>query len=336
MMIYNFDEFILEMVGEGCPFHLSEVMVYILSQIEDPISEELLNLNKSKDFKSYTLIDTEFNDDYVTFVSSNQLRNTVYSSFEDDNELKRRFMLRPITPAADAWHKGRNPIKIGRLVNNLFPQKFTATQVEIFVNKFKAKNQRIENRFEIYRSIPMAYDTNRYSKKYGEANQLWNSCMNDASDDILDFYVQNDHNVECLVLLEEEIDSKTGEIVDRIIGRSLIWQTSDGQLLMDRVYFIHDKDLYKFIDYAKKKGVIYKAKNQSGNAIQYIKNGVEFWEPMTVDLKYDIEGYETLPYMDTFCFAQGKKLMNYRPKTGTYLKLNGTEGDFETWEEDEY
>lgn len=335
MVIYNFDQFILESTGSSFPFHLSEVLVYILSQIEDPIAEELLHLNKVKEFKDYTAIDTEFKEDYVTFLPASILRNNVYNNFDDD-ALRRRFALRPLTPSADAWLKGRNPIKIGRLVNNLFPNKFTNQQIEIFVNKFKAKNQRIPNRFELWNSIPMAYDTYRYSNKYGEANQLWNSCMNDADDDILDFYVNNDQSVECLVLLEEEVDIKTGELVDKIIGRALVWRTIDGDLFMDRVYFIHDKDYYKFTDYAKKNKMIHKSKNQSGPGITFIKDGVDQWYEIEIKIKYPIENYGSLPYMDTFCYGQGSKLMNYRPNKGKYLKLNGTEGDFETWEEGEY
>lgn len=335
MLIYNFEEFVLESQSLGFPFHLSEVMVYILSQIDDdPIAKELLHLNKLKEFKNYTLIDTEFKEDYVTFVPGKILRDTVYDNFDDEN-LRRRMVMRPLTPAAVAWNKGRNPIKIGRLVNTLLPNKFTNAQVETFVNKFKSKNQRIENHFEIYKSIPMAYDTQNYSNKYGEANQLWNSCMNDAGDDILDLYIHNDNVVECLTLMEDEVDMNTGEIVPKIIGRALVWQTKDGELFMDRVYFIHDKDYYKFIDYAKEKGMIYKSKNQSGASIKYIRNGVEFWEPFVIEIKYPIESYEVLPYLDTFWYAQDNRLTNYIPKSGGYYKLNGTEGEWETYEEGE-
>lgn len=329
MKIYNFEQFIKEALSEGFPFHLSDVLVLILSKIDDPIAKELLNLNSAKQFVNYTIIDTEFNDDYVTFIPANYLKSTVYSSFDDDNELKRRFTLRPITPAADAWYKGRNPIKIGRLVNNLFPGKFSNSQVEVFVNKFKANNQRIPNHFEVYKSFQLAYDTDNYSKKYGESNQLWNSCMNDAGD-ILDFYSHNDAIVECLVLLEDELDIKTGEVKPKIIGRSLIWNTPLG-LFMDRVYFIHDKDYHKFIDYAKENKIMYKSKNQSSPEIKIVKNGVEFWEPITLDIKYDVETYDLLPYLDTFWYAQKNKLMNYIPKDGGYYKLNGTEGDWESY-----
>jgi len=335
MLIYNFDQFILESNGMDMPFHLSESLVYILSLIEDPISEELLHLNRIKDMKDYTIIDTEFNEDYVTFVPSKLLRTNVYSNFDDD-AIRRRFAQRPMTPSADAWWKGRSPIKIGRLINHLFPNKFSSSQLEVFINKFKSKNQRIPNRFEMWNSIPRAYDTFNYSNKYGQANQIWNSCMNDAGDDILDFYVQNDQSVECLVLLEDEIDTKTGEVVDKIIGRSLVWRTDKGELFMDRVYFIQDKDYYKFIDFAKENKMIYKSKNQSGEKIEFTKNGVSQWYEIKIDIKYPIETYSSLPYMDTFCFGQDKSLMNYRPKTGSYLRLNGTEGEFEKWEEGEY
>jgi len=331
MKIYNFDDFLLESQGVGFPFHLSDVMVYILTLIDDPISSELIHLNSIKDFKNYTLVDTDFKDDYVTFVPGKILRDTVYNDF-DDVSLRRRFTHRPLTPSAIAWNKGRNPIRIGRLINSLFPNKFTNSQIETFVNKFKAKNQRIENHFVIYKNIPTAYDTYNYSSKYGEANQLWNSCMNDADNGILDFYVHNDSSVECLVLLEDEVDIQTGEIKPKIIARALIWKTDEGELFMDRVYFIHDKDYYKFIDYAKEKNVIYKSKNQSGAEIKFKKGGYEDWYEIKINIKYPIETYDMLPYMDTFCYAHENHLMNYIPKSHSYIeyyKLNGTEGDWE-------
>lgn len=337
MQIYKFDEFLLLESGSvGFPFHLSETLVFILSLIDDDsIAKELIHLNKTKDFQNVSLVDTEFNQDYVTFIPSKYLRDNVFTNFDDEN-LKKRMLLRPITPSAGIWHKSRNPIKIGRLVNTLFPNKFTNSQIETFVNKFKSKNQKLPCKFELWKSIPQAYDTNNYSTKYGEANQLHNSCMNDAYDEILDFYVHNDRSVECLVLLEDEIDTQTGEFSQKIIGRALVWRTTEGDLFMDRVYFIHDKDYHSFIDYAKQHKIMYKSQNKSGYHFDFVKNGIESYIPTKIHIKYPIDTYENLPYMDTFCFGQGNYLMNYRPKTGRFIKLNGTEGEFEVYEEDEY
>jgi hypothetical protein len=333
VLIYNFEEFILENKSLGFPFHLSEAMLYILSSIDgDPIAKELLHLNKLKEFKNYTLIDTEFKEDYVTFVPGKILRDTVYSELDDEN-LRRITTQRPLTPASITWYKGRNPIKIGRLVNILFPNKFTSDQVETFVNKFKSKNQKIKNHFEIYKSIPMAYNTQNYSNKYGKANQLWNSCMNDLGDYIFDLYTHNDNVVECLTLMEDEVDKNAGKIIAKIIGRALIWKTKDGELFMDRVYYIHEKDYYKFIDFAKENRMTYRSKNKSGDFVKYIKNGIEFWKPFVINIKYPIESYEFLPYLDTFCYAQDKRLTNYTPKGGSYYKLNNTMGKWETYKE---
>lgn len=332
MSIYNFSDFImLESEQSGFPFHLSDVLVFILSKIDDPISKELLHLNSIKDFKPYTLIDTEFEDDYVTFVPG-KLIYPHYDKYGED-DVKRRIAIKPPTPSSTVWWTGRNPIRIGRLVNNLFPGKFSSHEVEVFVNKFKSKNQKIANKFEIWNNIPEAYDTSNYSNKYGESNQLWNSCMNDPDDGILDFYVHNDQVVNCLVLMEEELDAN-GEITNKIIGRALIWQTSAGEF-MDRFYYIHDKDYYKFIDYAKENNIIYKSKNQSGEHIEFVNKDIQTWYKITIDIKYAIETYYRLPFMDTFCFGKGKKLMNYRDPSRSYIKLNGTEGEFEIYREDD-
>ena len=151
-----------------------------------------------------------------------------------------------------------------------------------------------------------------------------NSCMNDEIW-LIDFYAYCP-SVSILVLKSED---------DYILGRALIWKDYMDRTIMDRVYYVFDKDYYRFIRYAKNNGWYYKKENKSGFTY-FIKDGKDINLSTKVRVpdvfKFKDDGF---PYMDTFYYAQGEWAQNYEPE-GTYFKLQDTEGGYEEYVDADY
>jgi hypothetical protein len=76
----------------------------------------------------------------------------------------------------DLLSKSRNDVKIGKLINSLFPGKYTPQEVEEFVSRFKRyASGENDNKFKIVEGdeikAPYLYSN------YAEDTELGNSCM---------------------------------------------------------------------------------------------------------------------------------------------------------------
>jgi len=202
----------------------------------------------------------------------------------------------------------RNDIKIGKFVNRLFPGKFTSSQVEEFVNLFKANINKMEIVFELVEGdeINKWYYYENYKDKKGT---LGKSCMSDKRG-IFNLYVKNPDVCKLLILKQD----------DKILGRALVWKLNSIELyntdikevdiewFMDRQYTINDYDVIKFRKYAEDKGWCFKSRNTHTNLqqIKLTEDGPELLANMTV--KVDPTSYDSYPYLDTF--------KRYDPHTG--------------------
>ena len=336
MKISDFYTFILESNINKFPFCMSASLIAVLRNLNDKISNDLLNLHTKSDFVNYSMIDTDLDgSDMVSFIPPKVLRSTIYNTYEDDDQLRFRVMNYPMGPSTYSWNAGRNNIRIGRLVRALFGDKVSDVELEKFVAQFKSKNEMGENKFNLVSGsdIGFAYQTNSYSNLFGEQNPLWHSCMNDV--DYLDIYIYNPEVCRLLILTHEEVDIETGEIKNKITGRALLWKTNEGDF-MDRVYYIREQDLYKFIDYAKSNNYMYKEKNKSGILYKVYKDDILSERKLTVQLKGDdvIKAYDPFPYLDTFQYGKnndgGCFLSNHDldSEGETYYQFCGTEGEY--------
>lgn len=329
MNLLDWENFILkESTSEELfPFSISSLLRSILSDIDDDISVHICSLADSAEMSKFTLLDTDMEEDFVTFIPSNVSRRNFLVG-ADELQLKRSSIFGSINKSNPNYNKGRIKISIGRLVKKLFGSTYTDRQIEIFVNKFKSKNAKLEKKFELRNLVVSAYDTKDYSTRYGTQNPLYNSCMNNEFQ-ILEFYTHNDRNVEVLVLYEE-IPGEIGKRKKKILGRALIWTLKSGERFMDRVYYILDSDYYLFINWAIDNNIIYKSENKSGPIIPLIKgNTIVKNSKIEVELKYPVESYDLLPYMDTLLYGQDNLLTNDLDKVNhdVYYQLDGTDGD---------
>ena len=291
--------------------------------IISPIKDALLDLRLTP--QDMSLIDIGKEPDTASFTTAYKLSQHFYTK----SQVALNDYVTPLTREDwEVYHTNRSDIKIGRLIKKLLLDTFSDSEVEKFVNQYKSILNRDAFNFKVYRGfdIKTGYISRRYTNFGHWSNPLMNSCMNDCMG-WLDFY--DGCPAFLLVLLNEE---------DHIFGRALVWNIGGGKYLMDRVYVAFENDYYQFIDYAKKNQWWWKSENKSNPETPYTNGASTKWFPIEVSLNFDFEKEKDLgvPFLDTFCYAQGRKLMNYVPKSGNYCKLQETDGSCAEFEDADY
>ena len=312
MKLFRYLDFISESKAKiVLPVVFSDEFMIKLDNIGNSfISSAFKQLYDSNAYKEYTLISVGNTDDAISYTDSYKL-----SSYQGD--------IRTIKSNDELWEKNRTDIKVGRFIHKFFPNTFTDKSVEDFVNKWKSSVDD-NSRFEIFTgtNIKNAYKSNFYHFGEDRSNPLINSCMNDELN-LVEFYGYCP-TCSILVLLNDN---------DEILGRALFWIDHMNRIIMDRVYYVYDKDYHKFVRYAQSNGWYYKKRNISGFST-FVKDGEEndlLTKIRVPDVfKFSEDGF---PYMDTFYYAQDEWAMNYEPE-GKYFKLTDVEGGYEEFNSD--
>jgi len=312
MALLRFLDFILEKSeNKEFPFFYSNAFKEKLERIDSPISNGLLEMKYAPFI--YSMISVGKSSDTVTVVSSSKLIE-LYPEFQTDKMQHFRPRMADVM-----WSEGNIEMKIGRFVKKVFGKDFTDSEIETFVNKWKSLDD--SDNFEIWTKyqIKNGYNsTNYHYTDYPGTNPLIGSCMNDYLH-LIEFY-EYCPSVKLLVLLDDD---------NLILGRALVWKDHKDRIIMDRVYYVYDKDYYKFTSYAVKNGWYYKKRNISGGS-SFMKGDeqVSLSTKVKITNVFDwIKDGSGLPYMDTFYYAQGEWAMN-QPPDGRYFKLNDTEGGY--------
>ena len=282
MKLFRYDNFINEneVFNDKMRVFYSDRFRELLTKIskgskETPriVAEHLLECEDSGEtLDVYTLIDVTEKNDRISFVQVNRIAR--------DTNLKD---LRSFKVGSDYkfWSQGRVPeYSVGRWVRHLFLDvkkwSLTDSQLEEFVNSYKATfDSKDESDFKLVsgEEIRKWYLEDNYLEVKG---QLGNSCMRyERCQKYLDIYVQNPEVCSLLVLFEG----------DKVKGRALVWELSDGSKYMDRIYTITDSDKVLFREWAEK------------NNMRTYDNTDEVGR---VHLK--VTNFGMYPYMDTFEF----------------------------------
>jgi len=232
--------------------------------------------------------------------------------------------------------KSRNSTGVGRLVNQIFPGKYTSKEVEDFVNSFKNSNKPAENELKLVKGeeIRKYYLVDNYADESGD---LGGSCMRyRRCQPYLDIYVENPNQVQLLIYTNEE---------DAVIGRALLWKLNDhkssnikeSEYFLDRVYGVDDSIKKMFQDYANEKGWAWRTTSSYGDCQDITYKGTSYHANMVIVL--DKSNFDYYPYMDTFkeLDASDNKLYNKEDDInwtltntdGTYKDHNGVWSDWE-------
>lgn len=301
------DNIILESITESIMYITPELRKN-LKQINSDISNDLLNVEGKDIEPDVTFIDID-KDGYLSFITMPNARKLIITKWphlftSDDISISSDTAL--AKDMIDAERSGigagllstsRNLIKIGKLVNKIFPDKYTDKQIEEFVNQFKSIIENNKERFEIVDgdNIDFWYYYTNYLFDFGA---LGNSCMKNKKG-IFEIYNKNPQVCKMLILLEE----------GKLKGRALVWKIdtvkSDRvpnlkfEYFMDRQYTIDQSDVYKFKKYADDQGWAYKTHNNHDSLGFVTFKGTEYASiKMTVNVNKPING--RYPYMDTF------------------------------------
>jgi hypothetical protein len=183
----------------------------------------------------------------------------------------------------------RQNMKIGKVINKLWPGEFSKKEIEIFVNEFKSEHDILNGNIGIElvdgQDLLFWYDQINYSNFLG--GTLRNSCMRNVGYNRLALYVDNPEVVKLAVLIKN----------NKLMARALVWETNDGTY-MDRVYYTQDHIENAFYNFAEKNGWKYYKKNRSSR--------------MSVKLKhFKKEYFSNHPYFDTFRLCNNGRLKSY-------------------------
>jgi hypothetical protein len=303
---------------------LSKKFRSLLKDIKSPLSDALIGAEEKESPSSISFLDyieDKEKTDTLTFLPVNRfLRNADW-----------------VSGSSEVWEtKQRQEMKVGKIVNTLFPDTFKQTQIEAFVNEFKAQigksfsNLRLVEGEEIrYYYLADHYET----QNKGSINS---SCMRGkAAQKFFDIYCNNPRSNSSispntgwcnLLILMSDTDPK------KIKGRALVWfnlRKPTGKVYMDRIYTVNDADQKMYIDYAKKQGWLYKRVQGMGDASYIDPDGKAVYSSVAVQLKpvkYDYyPSIDTLPYYTPSTGRLGSNAGNYIQGHPRYV-CNSTSG----------
>ncbi len=340
-MISKYSDFIFESSIES----ISESIVYlspnlrkVLKKMDNDIAKDILGV-EGKDIKDdVTFIDVDKQDGYFSFATMKNAIKYIKSDFGGDDSTYLSIENSPRVALSDSfytfyddksmWKTGRNPLRIGRMINKLLPGKYSDKEREQFTNKFKATLDKVGERFILVsgQDIPKWYSDNNY---FSMAHTLGSSCMRSKSDDIFQIYSENPEVCQMLCIVEENDNG-----VPLLKARALVWKVSDFgwwsgdpskelpkfEYFMDRQYAISDALIEKMKIYAKDQGWAFKTFNNHHSYQNVTISDQNLMLLMKVALKK--ENYKRYPYMDTF--------RRYSPDSSTLFSDDSEDvaGDF--------
>ena len=331
----------LNLVNESRIYYSPKLSEWIESLYgEEPIANKLSLIETGElDTVDITLIDFAEKPGYLTYTTEKNIKNNI-SKFPDlipDFNPEDNFMTKVLPSKVDKyykdgneiWKKSRNTIKLGVLLNSLFPGQFDSNQIEAFTNKMKSFQS--DNKVKIV-------EGEEIRKWYLEVNYLndddplGSSCMRyERCQSYLDIYVKNPDVCKMAVCLQG----------DKLVARALIWKVttkSKGEFewFMDRRYYCIESYNQTLIDYAVENGWAYRATNTFVDVKNVIYKGEKFNCDMTVELDENIS-YKKYPYVDTFrrFYPETAILENESEVKGSnFIILNDTSGSYISSQQD--
>jgi len=311
--VNSFKDFMLDNVFESkkgleVPFVISQRLQGLLSSIKHPIAERLIYESGDlyKTTSKATLIDYDEDEkDKFTYT----LPNKFIDALEDLTGMyyptpNQEGLYSIMKTNKELYEVSRTSIKIGRLINKLYPNEYVPTgenSIEGFVNAIKLERNRRFDNFEIVngRDIIKYYNEESYNKEAFNGSELGNSCMRyENCADYIYFYEMNE-DVSLLIL-------KSDDEKDKIVARALLWNISECNYsgvtskFMDRVYFTKNYQKELFFEHAQNNKWFYKRfQSDASNKLWNPKTG-EFEECLIkTKSTFKVNPTDEYPYMDT-------------------------------------
>lgn len=229
--------------------------------------------------------------------------------------------LLPVLTSGVKIEGNKSSISIGKAIRSILKLngiQFTDKELEEFLNEFKSLVNEKDSldKFEIVsgEDIRKWYLTDNNDNSVN--GTLQGSCMNGYSQqDYLDIYVKNDDIVRLLIL-----KSLTG---DKIVGRALLWELTDGRIFMDRIYTSEKYQEQIFKNYAIQRGWLYRVQQSALNTDIVTSDGLDVGR---INVQLDRSEFSYYPYMDTL------KWINTGSDKLSNIKISGYDGPLESTE----
>jgi hypothetical protein len=270
MKMLNYNELILERlilgINESIIYYSPPLkdILYKIAKKENEIAKELVDLEGTDVKPDVTYLDID-KEGFLSFITMKNVEKklkdkgihiaTIDKIVKGDTSLTEPLYNNDYTYGI--FSKSRNPIKLGKLLNQVLKGSYTDKEKEEFVNLFKAKSSGEGEKFELVEGseIPFWYNKKNYAEEKG---QLGGSCMRGGYDNYFKIYADHPEICKMLILKDDE---------DKLLGRALIWKIKDKnknlefEYFMDRQYTIKESDVKKFREYADSQGWAYKTNN---------------------------------------------------------------------------
>ena len=314
---------ILESLVNESMFYYSDEFRVVLNRIKDnDIAQSLLKLKGTDVKPDMTFIDVDDKEGFITFSQIKKAISNVRKWSEDYIKVHRdsinvdavergidsfvadiekgNYIDGDVTQSLkdDIYTKSRNSVKLGKLINSIFPGEYSAKEVEEFVNKYKSKFVD-EKKFELVEGEDIVHWYNKDNYLI-EDGSIGSSCMRHSGcRNYFKIYTDNVGICQLLIMKDNDDESK-------IVGRALVWkftnvnkeELKEATYYMDRVYVCKDVYYEDFKDYAIKNGWAYRTSHGYGISDVTYKGTKYSYVKMEIQLDvYDVEQY---PYMDTF------------------------------------
>lgn len=321
-MLHKFNQFseelLLESVINESIIYYSPKMREQLTRVNNDISKRLLEL-EGQDIPNVdtTFIDCDLegNVSFITMTNAMKMIKAKYPEATNadldvrgDKQVADYIYINDMNAKSHGrsngdtgvYIKSRNTIKIGKLINKIFKGTLKASEVEDFVNDFKASAPSQLEKIEIVsgEEIRYWYDIVNYQSVRGT---LGSSCMGNKDKSFFNIYAENPDTCNLLIMT----------VGGKLVARALVWKLysveykdkSDDrkpEYFLDRVYSIEDYQVEKMRKFAKDKGWAIRKENSGVYNNSHITwNGSNYEVEMVVKVKKSNYN-NTFPYMDTF------------------------------------
>ena len=317
-LIYStkFDNYLSNMLSiDKMDRHENTLVSTILSMYKNPCELSYIDITEKEDtislipasriFKLYKKSFKEINKrDFDNYINAEDLLYGVHTYVKN---------------YSGVWNTGRIEMKVGKFIKKL-NDKLTDSQIEEFVNKYKALHRSRSNptlSLVSGEQITYWYDQDRYAhstedKRRSGIGTLGKSCMRYGANY---FYLYEKNPEVCqMLILQSKDDHKN------ILGRALVWKLEDGSTYMDRIYTHFDSDIYVFVKHATENGWHSHHDNTSG------KTKFRHFHISLKEAQFDY-----YPYMDTFCYlsVNEMKLSSDFIKCSDLFILRNTNGTYD-------
>jgi len=283
----------------------------------------------------------------ITAETSSRSSGNIYVAYQgiEDETIRGVIRKERISPVeSEVWNRlwttSRNGIRAGRLVRTFLTLSgvaFVDTDIEQFVNKYKAHIDILNDAFAKFRvvegsDIQHYYEYENYNLEENSGT-LGNSCMAEVDGSYMDIYSNNPNQCKLIILYDNRgaINDNGEYRSENIIGRALLWKIDSGEMFMDRIYYNVDslRDIFK--KYAARNDYYTRGNLDWDDGTIVISKGTENRTAKLVVTLDTVSNLHDYPYLDTLMYfnEDSKQLSCSKHEIDAEWILNSTGGDRE-------